>query len=116
MRARAAGRIARVTSVTALLLAGLASCSRTPRLVPASADSTSAIPSDSSALYVQMARDRWQSGDDSGEVADEGAEAGKAQRLAAVFLGNGQPFAFVWARAPGATSWRLAQSLGTDSL
>lgn len=208
MRDRAAGRmtIARLTSLAAavLLALGLSSCNRKPRLVPASADSTSAIPSDSSALYVQMARDRWQSGDDSGEAADltarlilnrmrgdkdqtlgtaarefvdslgmgaevsgrdpavvnlfsrsdptggswpflfwrdgdavhyqsldasglhlngvtvEASEAGKAQRLAAVFLGNGsagqQPYAFVWARAPGAASWRLTQSLGTDSL
>lgn len=203
MTERAAGRLTRLLG-SLLLATCLASCNRKPRLVPASADSTAAIPSDSSAMYVQMARDAWQSGDDSGQAADltarlildrmrgdkdqtlgtaarefvdslgmgaevsgrdpavvnlfsrsdptggswpflfwhdgdavhyqsldasglhltgvsvEQAEAGKAQRLAAVFMGNGaagqQPFAFVWARPPSASSWRLAQSLGTDSL
>jgi hypothetical protein len=56
--------------VLAASLASLTSCSRTPRLVPAGADSTAAIPADSTALYVQMARDRWQSPDDTGEAAD----------------------------------------------
>ena len=203
MSDRAAG-LRSSLAATLLLAASLVGCSRTPKLVPAGADSTSAIPSDSSAMYVQMARDAWQSGDDSGQAADltarlilnrmrgdkdqtlgtaarefvdslgmgaevagrdpavvnlfsrsdptggswpflfwrdgdavhyqaldasglhlngvalEPVEAGKAQRLATVFLGNGpagqQPFAFVWARPPGAGTWRLAQSLGTDSL
>jgi hypothetical protein len=44
----------------ALIALGLASgCDRTPRLVPAAADSTAAIPSDSTSIYVQMARDDW---------------------------------------------------------
>jgi hypothetical protein len=211
MRDRAAGRsmgtrdcrLARLWAAL-FLAASLASCSRTPRLVPAGPDSTAAIPSDSTAMYVQLARDRWQSADDTGEAADltarlilarmrgdkdqtlgsaardfvdslgMGAEVsgrdpavvnlfsrsdpsggswpflfwhdgetvhyqpldasglhltgvtvepsgvGKAQRLAALFIGSGpagqQPFAFVWARPPSAMNWRLAQSLGTDSL
>jgi hypothetical protein len=45
---------------------------------------------------------------------------GKAQRIAVVFLGSGpagqQPFAFVWERPANAGIWRLAQSLGSDSL
>ena len=62
-------RVARLWGAL-LLAASLASCSRTPRLVPAGPDSTAAIPADSTALYVQLARDRWQSADDTGEAAD----------------------------------------------
>ena len=68
MRPRAAGRV--VVASLLLLAASLASCNRTPRLVPAGADSTAAIPADSTAMYVQMARDRWQSADDMAQAAD----------------------------------------------
>ena len=205
MSHRAAGRW---LCLSCALLVGAAAtltgCNRKPQLVPAGADSTAAIPSDSTALYVQIARDAWQSGDDNSRAADltarlilnrmradkgqtlgtaarefvdslgmgaevsgrdpavvnlfsrsdptggswpflfwrdagtvhyqpldasglhlsglavEPVEAGKAQRVATLFLGSGangqQPFAFVWTRPPSGQSWRLTQSLGTDSL
>ena len=183
-------------------------CDRTPRLVPPGGDSTAAIPADSTAAYVQMARERWDSPDQmedaaslvarvllddlrahageplngrardfadslllgaevvggrelaivnlfaradptagswpwlfwrasgrthaqsleaqgmrlsgvSVESADASALLGGA-RVAVLFAragaGGQQPFVFVWQRPPDATSWRLAQSLGADSL
>ena len=201
-RTRFPARATRVLLFTSLAL--LTSCNRKPHLVPAAADSTAAIPHDSTALYVQMARDAWQNAEEGAHAADltarlildrmrgdkdqtlggaardfvdslgmgaevagrdpavvnlfsrsdptggswpfvfwregaavhyqpldasglhlsgttlEASQPSKAQRFAALFSGSGptgqQPFAFVWERPPGAASWRLAQSLGTDSL
>jgi hypothetical protein len=48
----------------------LAGCDRTPRFVPASADSTGAVPADSTSIYVQMARERWESPQSGEEAAD----------------------------------------------
>ena len=51
-------------------IAALAGCDRTPRLVPPGADSTTAaIPADSTAVYIQMARDRWDTPDQGDEAA-----------------------------------------------
>ena len=206
MSDRAAGRVLWLPAVVfwGVLAAPLLGCNRKPHLVPAGPDSTAAIPSDSTALYVQIARDAWGSSDDNGKAADltarlilnrmradkdqtlgtaarefvdslgmgaevsgrdpaavnlfsrsdptggswpflfwrdagivhyqpldasglhlnglavEPSEPGKAQRVATLFMGSGangqQPFAFVWTRPPNAQSWRLTQSLGTDSL
>jgi hypothetical protein len=193
-----------------LMLAGLvalAGCDRKPRLVPAGTDSTAVVPADSTAVYVQMARDGWDSPVQADEaarltarvlladlrvhpgsalgarareymdslamgaevaggdpvvvnlfarsnpsggswpflfwrddrttrwqplevagmhlvgMASEPAQEANgpgAQRIAVLFsrLGpaGGQPFAFVWQRPPEATTWRLEQSLGADSL
>jgi hypothetical protein len=54
---------------TAALAAG---CDRTPRFVPPeSADTTAAsVPADSTAIYVQMARERWESPESGQEAAD----------------------------------------------
>jgi hypothetical protein len=46
--------------VAALAAAG---CDRKPRFVPAAADSTAVRPSDSMAVYVGQARERWESGE-----------------------------------------------------
>jgi hypothetical protein len=72
MSDRAAGRVHFLPAVVLLgvLAAPLLGCNRKPHLVPAGPDSTAAIPSDSTALYVQIARDAWRSGDDSGKAAD----------------------------------------------
>jgi hypothetical protein len=203
MSDRAAGRVVSLSFVMLCVLA-LVGCNRKPHLVPAGPDSTAAIPSDSTAMYVQIARDAWGSGDDNGKAADltarlilnrmrtdkdqtlgtaarefvdslgmgaevsgrdpaavnlfsrsdpsggswpflfwrdggtvhyqpldasglhlsgltaEPSQPGNAQRIATLFMGGGangqQPFAFVWTRPPNAQSWRLTQSLGTDSL
>jgi len=208
---RSAGALATSVSKVLLLIAlGLASgCDRTPRLVPEGADSTAAIPSDSTAIYVQMARDGWDdpsqmeeaagliarvllddlrahraglagrarelldslttgaevygrddlaivnlfarsnpSGgswpwiywrDKGGAVRAQGLDASgmhlmgaavepvmgagsspPATRVAGLFTRSGpqgqQPFAFVWQRPPEGAGFRLAQSLGGDSL
>ncbi len=68
-RAPARARLGRAIAALAAL-AALAGCDRKPRLVPARADSTTAaIPADSTALYVQMARDRWDTPDQGDEAA-----------------------------------------------
>ena len=55
----------------AVALAGLTGCDRTPRFrPPEAADSTAAVPSDSNAFYIQMARDRWESPETGEEAAD----------------------------------------------
>ena len=190
-----------------LALAGLASCDRTPRFKTGDADSTAAVPADSNAIYVQLARERWESPETGEEAADltarvvlqdlrnrpkeplaerardlvdslsfgaetagggnfvvanlfarsnpsagsfpyliwrdgttahyQALEAGGMHlagavaeqpggpgsggaRVAALFTRIGpsgqQPYAFVWQRPPEGASWRLAQSLGADSL
>ena len=197
----------RASQLAFLAAALLAGCDRAPRLVPAASDSTAALPADSTAIYVQWARARWDSPEDTGEAAritarllldylrvhpgeSSGAaarefvdslgmgaevagrdpavvnlfarsdpsggswpfvfwrdggisrsqplEAGgmhlggvgvepagvgdgpRPQRIVVLFAGVGgagqQPFAFVWQRPPAGPAWRLAQSLGTDSL
>ena len=203
LRRRAAG-----AGLLALALVMASGCDRTPRLIPESADSTAAIPADSTAVYVQAARDDWDDPDRMEEAAgllarvvlddlrahpraglamrardlldslttgaevygrddlaivnlfarsnpsggswpfiywrDKGAvrsqpldAAGmhlvgvavepvvgggspQATRVAGLFTRTGaqgqQPFAFVWQRPPDGSSFRLAQSLGSDSL
>jgi hypothetical protein len=56
----------------ALALAALTAwgCDRTPRFRPAEADSTGAVPADSGAIYVQMARERWEDPEQGEEAAD----------------------------------------------
>lgn len=204
--------IDRTAAVSALLLAlglGLTSCDRTPRLIPESADTTGAIPADSTAIYVQLAREDWDDPDrmeeaagllarvllddlrahprsgltgrarnlldslttgaevhgrddlaivnlfarsnpsggswpwiywrDKGSVRSQALDAvgmhlqgvavepaaaaggsPPATRVAGLFTRTGargqQPFAFVWQRPPEGAAFRLAQSLGSDSL
>jgi hypothetical protein len=56
-----------------------------------------------------------------GAVAEPPGQSGTpGTRIAALFSrvssAGQQPFAFVWQHPPGAASWRLVQSLGSDSL
>ena len=202
-----AGRSGAWVLVALAVCAALSGCDRKPRLVPAGADSTAAIPADSMAIYVQMAQQRWDAPDQMEEAANlvarvlvddlrghpeaslsgrardfldslrTGAElfgggdvvvvnlfsrsdptagswpwiiwreagqplrsqsldasgmhlegvavdAGEAEsgtaRVAALFTRGGpqgqSPFVFVWQRPPGGSQYRLAQSLGSDSL
>lgn len=59
----------RAALIALATVATLAGCDRAPRLVPAPADSTAALPADSTALYVQWARAGWESPEDAGEAA-----------------------------------------------
>lgn len=57
-------------SALLVMLALVAACDRKPRFLPASADSTAAVPADSTEIYVQMARERWETPQAGEEAAD----------------------------------------------
>jgi hypothetical protein len=193
-------------AIAVTLATWLPGCDRAPRFRPAGPDSTGAVPADSGAIYVQMARAEWEDLEQGSTAAELTAriivqdlrnrptepiaqrarnlvdslsfgaetvggpwfvvvnlfarsnpsagsypylfwrdqdatrlqflEAGgmhlvgaieearsddqQASRLAVLYTRVGsagqQPFVFVWQRPPGRATWRLAQSLGADSL